>query len=109
MLQRKNFQLLADSLRSKLAYLDCGCFRLSWELTDFCHFCWQHSMLFFFHHYELPVILSHQADPEEDLLADPIAALTDEVNMPAIDDIANHPALENNPHPDLPINDGKLI
>ncbi|XP_058951953.1 membralin-like isoform X1 [Pocillopora verrucosa] len=65
----------------------------------------QHSMLFFFHHYELPVILSHQADPEEDLLADPIAALTDEVNMPAIDDIANHPALENNPHPDLPIND----
>ena len=75
----------------------------------FFHFCWQHSMLFFFHHYELPVILSHQADPEEDLLADPIAALTDEVNMPAIDDIANHPALENNPHPDLPINDGKLI
>ncbi|KAK2547461.1 Membralin, partial [Acropora cervicornis] len=42
----------------------------------------QHSMLFFFHHYELPVILSHQADPEEDLLADPIAALTDEVNVP---------------------------
>lgn len=39
-------------------------------------------MLFFFHHYELPVILSHQADPEEDLLADPIAALTDEVNVP---------------------------
>ena len=38
-------------------------------------------MLFFFHHYELPVILSHQADPEEDLLADPIAALTDEVNV----------------------------
>lgn len=52
----------------------------------------QHSMLFFFHHYELPVILSHQADPEEDLLADPIAALTDEVNVPALDEHLNQAA-----------------
>lgn len=52
----------------------------------------QHSMLFFFHHYELPVILSHQADPEEDLLADPIAALTDEVNVPALDEHHNQAA-----------------
>ena len=49
-------------------------------------------MLFFFHHYELPVILSHQADPEEDLLADPIAALTDEVNVPALDEHHNQAA-----------------
>ncbi|KAK3755625.1 hypothetical protein QZH41_017611 [Actinostola sp. cb2023] len=40
----------------------------------------QHSMLFFFHHYELPAILSqaHQLEPEDDLLADPINQLTDE-------------------------------
>ena len=65
-------------------------------------------MLFFFHHYELPVILSHQADPEEDLLADPIAALTDEVNIPAIDELVNHPLPDNIPQPDLPHNDCKL-
>jgi len=37
-------------------------------------------MLFFFHHYELPAILSqaHQLEPEDDLLADPINLLTDE-------------------------------
>lgn len=65
----------------------------------------QHSMLFFFHHYELPVILSHQADPEEDLLADPIAALTDEVNVPAADEPQNHPPPENFPLPNVPFND----
>ena len=42
----------------------------------------QHSMLFFFHNYELPTILQHQVDPDDDLLADPIAALTDEVRLP---------------------------
>ena len=63
-------------------------------------------MLFFFHHYELPVILSHQADPEEDLLADPIAALTDEVNVPAVDEPPNHPPPENFPLPNVPLNDG---
>ena len=43
-------------------------------------------MLYFFHHYELPVILNqaHQLDPDDDLLADPIAALTDEINLPAL-------------------------
>ena len=66
----------------------------------------QHSMLFFFHHYELPVILSHQADPEEDLLADPIAALTDEVNVPAADELPNHPPPGNFPVPNVPFNDG---
>ena len=65
-------------------------------------------MLFFFHHYELPVILSHQADPEEDLLADPIAALTDEVNVPAADEPPNHPPPENFPLPNATINDGML-
>ena len=66
-------------------------------------------MLYFFHHYELPVILSHQADPEDDLLADPIAALTDEVNVPAIDEHLNQPAAapENLPQPDVPLNAGK--
>ena len=66
-------------------------------------------MLFFFHHYELPVILSHQADPEEDLLADPIAALTDEVNVPAIDEHPNQqPATEDNiPQRDVPVHPGK--
>lgn len=67
----------------------------------------QHSMLFFFHHYELPVILSHQADPEEDLLADPIAALTDEVNVPAIDEHPNQlVAAETLPQPDASLNAG---
>lgn len=66
----------------------------------------QHSMLFFFHHYELPVILSHQADPEEDLLADPIAALTDEVNVPPVDEHPNQQpaAHENIPQLDVPFN-----
>lgn len=65
-------------------------------------------MLFFFHHYELPVILSHQADPEEDLLADPIAALTDEVNVPAIDEHPNQlVAAETLPQPDASLNAGK--
>ena len=43
-------------------------------------------MLFFFHHYELPAILNqiHQMDPDGDLLADPIAALTDEIHLPAL-------------------------
>lgn len=63
-------------------------------------------MLFFFHHYELPVILSHQADPEEDLLADPIAALTDEVNVPATDEHPNHPPPGNFLPPTVPLNDG---
>ena len=65
-------------------------------------------MLYFFHHYELPVILSHQADPEEDLLADPIALLTDEVNVPAIEHL-NQPAAapENPPQPDTRLNAGK--
>ena len=63
-------------------------------------------MLFFFHHYELPVILSHQTDPEEDLLADPIAALTDEVNVPAADELHNHPPPGNFPLPNVPFNDG---
>ena len=69
----------------------------------------QHSMLFFFHHYELPVILSHQADPEEDLLADPIAALTDEVNVPPVDEHPNQQpaAHENIPQLDVPFNGGK--
>ncbi|XP_048579607.1 membralin isoform X2 [Nematostella vectensis] len=51
----------------------------------------QHSMLFFFHHYELPAILSQaqQLDPEEDPLADPIAMLTDEVQVPPAEP---HPA-----------------
>ena len=54
------------------------------------------------------MILSHQADPEEDLLADPIAALTDEVNVPAIDEYPNQqPAANNLPQPDVPINAGK--
>lgn len=67
----------------------------------------QHSMLFFFHHYELPVILSHQADPEEDMLADPIAALTDEVNVPAIDEHPNQlVAAETLPQPDASLNAG---
>ena len=61
-------------------------------------------MLFFFHHYELPVILSHQADPEEDLLADPIAALTDEVNVPAVD---GPPQADNIQQPDVPFSAGK--
>lgn len=66
-------------------------------------------MLYFFHHYELPVILSHQADPDDDLLADPIAALTDEVNVPAIDEHLNQPAAgpENLAQPDVPLNAGK--
>lgn len=66
-------------------------------------------MLFFFHHYELPVILSHQADPEEDLLADPIAALTDEVNVPPVDEHPNQlpAAHENIPQLDVPFNGGK--
>lgn len=64
-------------------------------------------MLFFFHHYELPVILSHQADPEDDLLADPIAALTDEVNIPAVDELANNPHPENFLQPDVPFTNGK--
>ena len=63
-------------------------------------------MLFFFHHYELPVILSHQADPEEDLLADPIAALTDEVNVPATDEHPNHSPPGNFLPPTVPLNDG---
>ena len=66
-------------------------------------------MLFFFHHYELPVILSHQADPEEDLLADPIAALTDEVNVPAIGEHPNQPAANNFPQPNVPLNAGKQV
>lgn len=43
-------------------------------------------MLHFFHHYELPAILNqvHQLDPDGDLLADPIAALTDEIHLPAL-------------------------
>ncbi|KAL9950217.1 hypothetical protein ACROYT_G042689 [Oculina patagonica] len=65
----------------------------------------QHSMLFFFHHYELPVILSHQADPEEDLLADPIAALTDEVNVPAVDELHNNLPPDNFPQPDASFTD----
>ena len=52
------------------------------------------------------MILSHQADPEEDLLADPIAALTDEVNVPAADETPNHPPPENFPLPNVPFNDG---
>lgn len=66
-------------------------------------------MLFFFHHYELPVILSHQADPEEDLLADPIAALTDEVNVPAVDELPNNPPPDNFPQPDASFTDGKSL
>ena len=55
------------------------------------------------------MILSHQADPEEDLLADPIAALTDEVNVPAVDEHPNMqpPTHGNIPQLDVPFNGGK--
>ena len=63
-------------------------FRASVFITIvFLHLLLQHSMLFFFHNYELPAILSHQLDPDDDLLADPIAVLTDEVHIPALDNL----------------------
>lgn len=58
-------------------------------------------MLFFFHHYELPAILSQaqQLNPEDDLLADPINFLTDEAQIPIPP--AEQP-LQNNALPDNP-------
>ena len=51
------------------------------------------------------MILDNQVDPEEDLLADPIAALTDEVNVPVL---ANQLPGRDSAEPDVTLIDGRF-